>query len=102
MARSATPFLMFDGLAETAINFYVTLFQGSAVKHIERYGPGEQGKAGSVKRAECVIAGLNVMAIDSPIKHAFTFTPSVSCSCSARPRPSSMRRLAGSPTVGRC
>ena len=78
MARSVTPFLMFDGLAETAINFYVTLFQGSAAKHIEWYDPDEQGKAGSVKRAECVIAGQNVMAIDSPVKHPFTFTPSVS------------------------
>jgi predicted 3-demethylubiquinone-9 3-methyltransferase (glyoxalase superfamily) len=88
MASSVTPFLMFEGAAETAMNFYVTLFQGS-VKRIQRYGPGEPGKEGSVKRADFSIAGQNVICIDSPIKHAFTFTPSVSlfveCESEAEP-----------------
>lgn len=78
MARSVTPFLMFEGSAEEAMNFYVTLFGNSEVKRIERYGPGEPGKEGSVKRADFTIAGQNLICIDSPIPHAFTFTPSVS------------------------
>jgi predicted 3-demethylubiquinone-9 3-methyltransferase (glyoxalase superfamily) len=69
---------MFEGTAEAAMNFYVSLFPGSEVKRIERYGPGEMGKEGSVKRADFQIAGQNVICIDSPAKHAFTFTPSVS------------------------
>lgn len=77
MASSVTPFLMFEGCAETAMNFYVTVFQGS-IKRIQRYGPGEPGKEGSVKRADFTIAGQDVICIDSPIKHAFTFTPSLS------------------------
>ena len=78
MARSVTPFLMFEGAAEAAMNFYVSVFRGSEVKHIERYGPGEPGKEGSVKRADFRVAGQDLICIDSPAKHAFTFTPSVS------------------------
>jgi predicted 3-demethylubiquinone-9 3-methyltransferase (glyoxalase superfamily) len=32
---------MFEGSAETAMNFYVSLFRNAGVKRIERYGPGE-------------------------------------------------------------
>lgn len=78
MASAITPFLMFEGSAEAAINFYISLFAGSKIEQIERYGPGEPGPEGSVKRATFKLAGLTLMCIDSPMKHAFTFTPSVS------------------------
>ena len=70
--------LMFEGRAEEAMNLYVSLFRGSEVTSIQRYGPGEHGKEGSVKRAEFLLAGHRLACIDSPIKHAFTFTPSMS------------------------
>jgi predicted 3-demethylubiquinone-9 3-methyltransferase (glyoxalase superfamily) len=38
MARSITPFLMFEGSAEEAMTFYVGLFPGSAVGEVARYG----------------------------------------------------------------
>jgi predicted 3-demethylubiquinone-9 3-methyltransferase (glyoxalase superfamily) len=69
---------MFEGVAEAAMNFYVTLFPDSEIGRIERYGPGEMGAEGSVKRADFTVAGQRVICIDSPIKHAFTFTPSFS------------------------
>jgi predicted 3-demethylubiquinone-9 3-methyltransferase (glyoxalase superfamily) len=78
VAHAITPFLMFEGSAEAAINFYVTLFASSRIERIERYGPGELGPEGSVKRADCTIAGQPLICIDSPIKHNFTFTPSMS------------------------
>ena len=78
MARTITPFLMFEGVAEQAMQLYVGLFPRSQVKSIERYGPGEAGAEGSVRRADFVVAGQDVMCIDSPAKHAFTFTPSMS------------------------
>ena len=78
MARKISPFLMFEGQAENAMRFYVSLFPGSEVIRLERYGPGEPGAEGSVKRADFVLAGQAVICIDSPVKHAFTFTPSVS------------------------
>lgn len=54
------------------------LFHGSEVIRLERYGPGEPGTEGSVRRADFVLAGQVVICIDSPVKHAFTFTPSMS------------------------
>jgi predicted 3-demethylubiquinone-9 3-methyltransferase (glyoxalase superfamily) len=68
---------MFAGSAEAAMNFYVSVFGGS-VKQVQRYGPGEPDKEGNVKLADFVIAGQPVRCIDSPIKHAFGFTPAVS------------------------
>jgi len=43
-----TPFLMFDGKAEEAMRFYVSLFPDSRVTAISRYGPGEAGKDGTI------------------------------------------------------
>ena len=78
MANKITPFLMFEGSAEEALRFYVSLFRGSEIGQVVRYGPGEQGAEGTIKRADFILAGQSVICIDSPIKHAFTFTPSVS------------------------
>lgn len=78
MPRKVTTFLMFEGAAEEAMNFYVGLFPGAAVTRLERYGPGEPGPEGSVKRAAFTLGGQDFQCIDSPMKHAFTFTPSIS------------------------
>jgi predicted 3-demethylubiquinone-9 3-methyltransferase (glyoxalase superfamily) len=78
VANKITPFLMFEGSAEKAMRFYVALFRGSEIGQVVRYGPGEPGAEGSIKLANFTLVGQNVMCIDSPIKHAFTFTPSVS------------------------
>src|SRR5262245_45898047 len=78
MARMVSTFLMFEGVAEEAMRFYVSLFAGSEVRKIERYGPGEQGAEGTVKVADFTLAGHPLRCIDSPAKHAFTFTPSIS------------------------
>src|SRR5688500_14243386 len=75
MVRSVSTFLMFNGQAEEAMSFYVSLFDGS---RIERYGAGEAGPAGTAKRAQLALCGHRVMCFDSPIKHNFTFTPAVS------------------------
>jgi predicted 3-demethylubiquinone-9 3-methyltransferase (glyoxalase superfamily) len=66
------------GNAEEAMNFYVSLFPGSEVNDIVRYGPGGPGAEGSVMRATFSVAGQEIMCIDSPMKHAFTFTPAIS------------------------
>ena len=73
-----TPFLMFEGKAEEAMTFYMSLFEDSKVISIERYGPNGPGKEGSVVHATFTLAGQRLMCIDSPAKHAFTFTPSTS------------------------
>ena len=78
MARAVATFHMFEGDAEKAMNLYVSLFSDSQVKRIERYGPGGPGAEGSVKRADFTVGGHELICIDSYVKHAFTFTPSIS------------------------
>lgn len=78
MARSVTPFLMFEGAAEEAMRFYVSLFARSDIKQVERYKNGDMGPEGTIKRADFTLAGQDVICIDSPARHAFTFTPSMS------------------------
>ena len=75
---AVTTFLMFEGKAEEAISWYVSLIENSAVSSIARYGPEGPGKAGSVMQARFSLNGHELMAIDSPVKHAFTFTPAIS------------------------
>jgi predicted 3-demethylubiquinone-9 3-methyltransferase (glyoxalase superfamily) len=73
-----TTFLMFEGKAEEAMNFYISLFPGSAIKSISRYGENEGGAAGTVRQAVFAINGKEFMCIDSVVKHGFTFTPAMS------------------------
>lgn len=77
MPRSVVTQLMFEGNAEGAMNFYVSLFGGS-VTAVQKYGAGGPGKEGTIVRAEFTIAGHRLACIDSPAPHAFTFTPSAS------------------------
>jgi predicted 3-demethylubiquinone-9 3-methyltransferase (glyoxalase superfamily) len=78
MPNSVSTFLMFAGQAEEAMNLYVSLFEHSEVVYVERYGAGEHGKEGSIKVANFKLCGHDLKCIDSPMKHAFTFTPSIS------------------------
>jgi predicted 3-demethylubiquinone-9 3-methyltransferase (glyoxalase superfamily) len=78
MAPMALPFLMFQGEAEEAMNFYTENIPGSTIIDIAHYGAGEPGAEGSVKKAVFSVAGQRVICIDSPVKHDFTFTPAFS------------------------
>ncbi|WP_414695695.1 VOC family protein [Phenylobacterium sp.] len=39
MPATVTTFLMFEGKAEEALEFYAGLFEGAQVTQLERYGP---------------------------------------------------------------
>jgi len=76
--QKITTFLMFTGNAEEAMDFYMSLFAGSQILEITRYGPGEAGAEGSVMHATFLLNGQEFMCIDSNVEHAFTFTPAIS------------------------
>ncbi|MCX5264825.1 VOC family protein [Streptomyces sp. NBC_00199] len=77
-SRKITTFLMFEGNAEDAMTFYISLFDDAEVVGISRYGAEGPGKEGSVQHATFSLAGEEFMCIDSPVQHDFTFTPAVS------------------------
>ena len=76
MARSVHTHLMFEGSCEEALNLYVRVFPNSEITDITRFKEGEN--AGKVMLATCTISGTRITAIDSPLSHDFTFTPSMS------------------------
>jgi predicted 3-demethylubiquinone-9 3-methyltransferase (glyoxalase superfamily) len=74
----ATPFLMFEGKAEEAMTVYCDTIPGSQVLDITRYSADEDGTEGTLKLARALIGGVEVRIYNSPVHHAFTFTPSFS------------------------
>lgn len=67
-----------QGKAEEAINWYCSIFPESRVVSIDRYGPGGDEPEGTVRSARFEVGGRPLMAIDSALPHAFTFTPAIS------------------------
>jgi predicted 3-demethylubiquinone-9 3-methyltransferase (glyoxalase superfamily) len=78
MATRAATHLMFVGHARAAIELYQATFADFRVEKIEQYGPGQPGPEGTVKRADASLKGHALILIDSPVQHAFTFTPATS------------------------
>jgi predicted 3-demethylubiquinone-9 3-methyltransferase (glyoxalase superfamily) len=77
--QKARPFLMFqENNAEEAMNFYVGLFKDAKVIERTLAAAGGPGKEGSLQRGVFEFKGQAVLCYDSPIKHAFAFTPAIS------------------------
>ena len=73
---TVTPFLMFQGACEEALNLYVSLLPGAEITSLTRWGPDGQAPEGQVQQATFTLAGTTFRAFDSPPVHAFSFTPS--------------------------
>src|SRR5258708_6599610 len=69
---------MFDGKAEEAMHYYVSVFDRAEIVSIHRYGANEAGAEGTVVHATFSLGGQVFMCMDSNVKHDFTFTPSIS------------------------
>ena len=71
-----SPFLWFNGNAEEAANFYVSLFKNSKIVNVSRYGDAGPGPKGSVMVVNFEINGQPFMALNGgPVFH---FNESVS------------------------
>ena len=74
--KKITPFLWFDGKAEEAMNFYVSIFKNSKIGSVTRYGEGGPGPKGTVMSATFQLDGQDFFALNGG-PH-FTFSPAVS------------------------
>lgn len=76
MIQKVSPFLSFDGHAEEAARFYVSLLPDSHIDRVMR-SPVETpgGAVGSVLLVEFTLAGTSFTALNTP---GFTFTEAVS------------------------
>ena len=68
--------MWFDGKAEEAANFYISLFKNSKAVSITRYGEEVPGMKGKVLTAIFQLDGQEYMAIDGGPQ--FTFTEAIS------------------------
>lgn len=74
--QKITPFLWFDGNAEEAMNFYVSIFKNSRVVSVTRYGEAGPGPKGTVMSATFELEGQSFYALNGgPL---FSFTPAIS------------------------
>ena len=74
--QKITTFLMFEGKAQEAIDFYLSLFKKSEVVRITRYDSGEM--SGKIQFGVIKINDIDLIFLDSSINHDFSFTPSMS------------------------
>lgn len=68
--------MWFDGKAEEAMNFYVSIFKNSKVGRVTRYGEAGPGPKGSVMSATFELDGQQFFALNGgPM---YSFTPAIS------------------------
>ena len=78
MPTSVLPFLMFQGEGSAALDFYLSVFGDAVAESVERYAEGDDAPTGTLRMARLKLAGQTILLNDSPIQHAFSFTPSSS------------------------
>jgi predicted 3-demethylubiquinone-9 3-methyltransferase (glyoxalase superfamily) len=76
-----TPFLWFDGQAEEAANFYVSIFPNSKVCATSRYGEAGPGPKGSVMTVAFDLDGLSFTALNGGPMFRFTEAISLVVHC---------------------
>jgi predicted 3-demethylubiquinone-9 3-methyltransferase (glyoxalase superfamily) len=74
--QKITPFLWFDGQAEEAADFYISIFNDSKILNVSYYGEGGPGPAGSVMIVSFQLEGQTFTALNGGPE--FQFTPAIS------------------------
>ena len=74
--QKITPFLWFNGQAEEAANFYVSIFKNSKIVSVTRYGDAGPGPKGTVMSAIFQLEGQEFFALNGGPQ--FAFTPAIS------------------------
>jgi predicted 3-demethylubiquinone-9 3-methyltransferase (glyoxalase superfamily) len=74
--QKVTPFLWFNGNAEEAANFYISIFKNSKMGKISRYGDAGPGPKGSAMSVTFQIEGQEFFALNGGPQ--FKFTPAIS------------------------
>src|SRR4029077_5854795 len=79
-ARKITPFLWFDGNAEEAMSFYVSVFKDSKIVNVSRYG----GPKGAVISGTFQLAGQQFHALNGGPQYKFTEAISLFVNCESQ------------------
>jgi len=82
--QKITPFLWFDGKAEEAMNFYVSIFKNSKVGYVTRYGEVGPGPAGTVMSATFQLDGQDFFALNGGPQFKFDEAVSFQVMCESQ------------------
>lgn len=82
--QKITPFLWFDREAEEAARFYTSVFPGSRVLGVTRYGDAGPGPAGSVMTIEFELAGQRLVALNGGPMFRLTEAFSLAVACESQ------------------
>lgn len=74
--HKVSPCLWFDGRADEAARFYVSVFKNSSIVNTTYYLEGSPRPAGSVMTVQFILDGDEFMALDGGPQ--FTFSPAIS------------------------
>ena len=75
------PFLWFDGQAEEAVNYYVSVFKNSKIVSSSRYGDAGPGPKGSLMAATLSLDGQELMLLNGGPTFVFSQAISLFVSC---------------------
>jgi predicted 3-demethylubiquinone-9 3-methyltransferase (glyoxalase superfamily) len=79
--QKITPFLWFDTQAEEAAKFYTSIFPGSKILSVTRYGEAGPGPKGSVMTVEYELEGITFTALNGGPQFKFTEAVSFVVNC---------------------
>ncbi|HLK23928.1 MAG TPA: VOC family protein [Caulobacteraceae bacterium] len=76
-----TPFLWFDGQAEEAVSFYLSVFKGAKAGAVSRYGDAGPGPKGQVMVASFELDGITFSCLNGGPQYRFTEAVSFMVNC---------------------
>ncbi|NUS05336.1 MAG: VOC family protein [Nonomuraea sp.] len=82
--QKITTYLWFDDQAEEAAEFYTSLFEGSRVLDVQRYGEGGPGPAGQAMMVTFELAGQRFLALNGGPRYTFTEAISLYVDCTTQ------------------
>ena len=98
-----TPFLWFDGKAEEAMNFYVSIFRNSKIANVVRYGEAGPGPRGMVMTGRFQLDGQEFVALNGGPQFKFTEAISFWVRCETQEEIDEMwEKLSAGGEKGRC
>jgi len=71
-SQKITPFLWFDNQAETAAQFYTSIFKNSKILHVSRYGDAGPRPKGGVMVVNFQLAGQEFTALNGGPRFTFS------------------------------
>lgn len=84
MIQKITPFLWFDGQAEEAAKFYVSVFNNSSIKKVTHFLAGSPGEEGSVMTVAFKLEGQEFTALNGGPDFQFSQAISFVINCNSQ------------------